>query len=58
MLRLHGLVLLAVDWGVWQYVDVLEKAVIRSEAFLETEKNGDVAALYKTIGEVLLLAGK
>ena len=50
--------MLAVDWGVWQYVDVLEKAVIRSEAFLETEKNGDVAALYKTIGEVLLLAGK
>jgi len=40
-----------------QYVDVLEKAIIRSEVFLETEKNGDVAALYKTIGEVLLLAG-
>lgn len=43
---------------VWsQYVAVLTKAVDRCDPLLETEKNGDCAALFKSIGEVLLLAG-
>lgn len=40
-----------------QYVPTLEKAILRSEPLTTTNKKGDVAALYKTIGEVLLLAG-
>ena len=40
-----------------QYVPVLEKAVERCQPLIKTAKNGDVAALFKTIGEVLLLAG-
>ena len=42
---------------MWQYVPTLEKAILRSEPLTTTNKKGDVAVLYKTIGEVLLLAG-
>ena len=40
-----------------QYVDILDNAVKRTQEFLKGPKAGDVAALYKTIGEIFLLAG-
>jgi len=41
-----------------QYVGLLQKAVDRAAPLLKTPKKGDVAALYKTCGEVFLLAGE